>query len=155
MAILLTGCSASSDSETGPPSSGSQIVASVHGTHDAIDWRVDLVKKNTELCTLAVVQGKEQSFDCPPPVADSPPLNFSINDADAGIELVSGVATPQVSQLLAITKDRQRLRPELRSIGAVKFFAYAVRPGTALDLIARDSRGAIVASGHDKLNESG
>ncbi|TMQ96174.1 hypothetical protein ETD83_21640 [Actinomadura soli] len=155
-AAVITGCSTSAGSGgESSPLTTRQATASIHGTYDAIEWRVDIIEKDSVLCTRSVVQGRPQSFDCPPAVDDGLPLNFSVDSAYDRMDLIFGVAASKVVELLATTKDRQRFRPELKNVGGLKFFAYAVRAGTALDLIAKDSRGAEIASGHDKLAESG
>ncbi|WP_344900390.1 hypothetical protein [Actinomadura meridiana] len=160
-AVLVTGlpvagCSTLGGRTSAQPSTfRSQVAASINGSAFAVDWQVDIIQKDGILCTQSVIRSIPRSYDCPPHTNNDPPLNFSIDGTDDRIDLIFGTTADRVTSLQATTTDDQVLHPKLKSVDRVKFFAYAVKKGTALDLSAKDSRGTEIASGHEKLTASG
>ncbi|MFJ7280120.1 hypothetical protein [Kitasatospora sp. NPDC098663] len=81
-------------------------------------------------------------------------MNFAI-DGHAKLILVHGLVSPRVGSLEEV--DVGNRAPRILPIHALpadpahRYFAYAVVPGQAGDLIARDADGVVLMSGAAKL----
>ncbi|RBQ18057.1 hypothetical protein DP939_22085 [Spongiactinospora rosea] len=125
------------------------------GTMDGASWRVELVEDTGEFCTRAWVADVRTSYGCAPaPRAADLPVNFVLDGSDPRILLIYGIAAPKVVRMeshgdrtLAVPLRTQAAAPDRR------YFAYAVRPGTARDLIAFAASGEPIFSGAAKIRE--
>lgn len=148
---LLTACAAGTSS----PSPPFDVLSAVErGTTAGLEWRVELVHKGGELCTAARVRDDLVGLACQSPSTAESPLNFAV-DGHTKLILVHGLVSPRVSSLEEV--DVGNRAPRILPIHALpadpahRYFAYAVVPGQAVDLIARDADGAVLMSGAAKL----
>ncbi|WP_404962121.1 hypothetical protein [Streptomyces sp. 147326] len=125
------------------------------GAMEGTTWRVDLVSADGKLCTQATVGGKPAGSGCEPPVSKEVPVNIALDGLDPGVLLIYGAADPSVARLEARSASGASQAVGITGHGGKAFFAYALKPGTAEDLMAFDSGGQQVFSAADKIREFG
>ncbi|MFF0297956.1 hypothetical protein ACFYST_31770 [Kitasatospora sp. NPDC004614] len=153
LTALLTACAPTrpTDPPTVDISTSAALVALIgEGTQDGVPWRVDLVSVAGELCTQATVDGHPAGSGCEPPVSRTAPLNIALDAFDPRVLLIYGAADPTVAHL---TANPPQPVPLTRPHNGRTFFAYAVTPGTAVDLAAFDADGQQVWSAADKIHD--
>ncbi|MFD8479522.1 hypothetical protein [Kitasatospora sp. NPDC059673] len=151
LTALLTACAPTR--ATAPPTvdiSAAPVALIGEGTQDGVPWRVDLVSVGGELCTQATVAGHPAGSGCDPPVSRAAPLNVALDAFDPRVLLIYGAADPTVAHL---TASPPQPVPLTRPHNGRAFFAYAVVPGTAVDLAAFDADGRQLWSAAEKIRD--
>lgn len=125
-----------------------------HGEVDGVPWQVDLLDEDGRLCTQATADHRATGHGCDPSVSTSVPVNVAVDGLDDRVLLVYGAADPGVAGLLAHSSTGAPQQVAVTAApGGRRFFAYAVRPGTATDLTALDFAGRPVFSAGDKIRQ--
>ncbi|MEU1785106.1 hypothetical protein ABZ553_04280 [Streptomyces sparsogenes] len=161
---FLTACTAADPSPAAdvpagspPPSTASvprlvKVVA--EGRVGPARWRVNLMDDGGLLCTQAMVDDHLTGRGCAPPVSRTAPVNIALDGLDPRVLLVYGAVDASVACLVA-----RNATGGAQEIGLVhgprntRFFAYAVRPHVAEDLVAFDASKHRLYSAGGKIHE--
>lgn len=117
-------------------------------------WRVNLMDDGGLLCTQAMVDGHLTGRGCDPPVSRTEPVNIALDGLDPRILLVYGAVDASVARLVA--RDAAGGAQEIGLVHGprnTRFFAYAVRPHAAEDLVAFDASRDRLYSAGGKIHE--
>jgi len=154
--LALSACTQAPHATSTSGKALSTIETVADGAVGGTKWRVDLVRDGSKLCTVAVVEGKERSKGCNPPVDSKLVVNFAVDNPTEGITIVYGVAGPEVSTLsIKLREVTQPFPVTLLTTPADRlrrYFAYAAKPNSAEDLTAKDVSGNVIFSGASKFS---
>ncbi|MET3987653.1 hypothetical protein [Streptomyces sp. PvR034] len=153
----LNGCATT---EAAPRAEGPRVesLAQVaQGREGARPWRVELVRQDGQLCTAVTIRAKVVGIACPPASAKDRPLNFAV-DGTKELVVVHGLVGAQVASLertdVGDGGPRFVVTQSLGADPAHRYFAYAVVPGRARDLVAKGADGVVLVSNAAKLADA-
>jgi len=152
--LLVAGCDRADPPVLVRPSGQALVATVATGRVGDLDWRVEVVRQNGQLCTQSIVSETIMGDGCDATVAADRPVNIQV-EGNQSIMFVYGVAGPSVARLVsrttAVPAGTDLVLTAVPGDSDRHYFGYAAAPNSALDLVGYDATGKQIYSGGDKI----